>query len=218
MCKSIAIDGPSGSGKSTISKLLANRIGFDYLDTGAMYRSYTYYYLSNNIDINDENEINKYIDKINLSMKNGNFYLNNIDISKEIRNEAVTKNVSLVSSYKKVRENLVEMQRNIARKSNIILDGRDIGSFVLYNASIKFYLTADEKERARRRLLDSKNQMDLSYEEILSDIQRRDDFDSNREITPLVKAEDAILIDSTNLSIQDVIDLMIKYLEEKNVI
>lgn len=218
MYKSIAIDGPSGSGKSTISKILAEKIGFNYLDTGAMYRSYTYFYLLNKIDITDECEINKHIDEIHLDIIDGVFYLNDKDISKEIRSEEVTKNVSLVSSYKKVRENLVFIQRKIAKKSNIILDGRDIGSFVLKDASIKFFLTASAEVRAKRRLFDEKEQNNSNFEDVLEDIIRRDEFDSNREITPLVKADDAILIDSSELSIDGVVQLMIEHLEERNVI
>lgn len=217
MYKSIAIDGPSGAGKSTISKMLAKRINFNYLDTGAMYRTYTYYFLKNNLDINDEKVINENIKNINIEINDDKFYLDGEDVSKIIREKDVTKNVSLVSSYKKVRESLVEMQRNIAKKSNIILDGRDIGSFVLKDADMKFYLTAKAEERARRRLIQSENP-NLSFEWVLKDIIRRDEFDSNREITPLVKADDAILIDSTNLSIDEVVDLMVEYLEQANVI
>lgn len=217
MYKSIAIDGPSGAGKSTISKMLAKRINFNYLDTGAMYRTYTYYFLKNNLDINDEKVINENIKNVNIEINDDKFYLDGEDVSKIIREKDVTKNVSLVSSYKKVRESLVEMQRNIAKKSNIILDGRDIGSFVLKDADMKFYLTAKAEERARRRLIQSENP-NLSFEWVLKDIIRRDEFDSNREITPLVKADDAILIDSTNLSIDEVVDLMVEYLEEANVI
>ncbi|MFM1583314.1 (d)CMP kinase, partial [Helcococcus ovis] len=191
---------------------------FHYLDTGAMYRACTYFYLLNNIDVNDEKSINENIDKINLTIENGVFYLNGKDITKEIRSDEVTKNVSLISSYKKIRENLVDMQRNIAKQNNIILDGRDIGSHVLKDASIKFYLTADAEVRANRRLNDDAVSSNLTFEEILEDIKRRDYFDSHREITPLVKADDAILIDSSNLSIDQVIDLMIKHLEKNNVI
>lgn len=217
MYKSIAIDGPSGAGKSTIAKKLAEKIKFNYLDTGAMYRTYTYYYLKNNLDINDEKVINDNIKNINISIKDSKFYLDGEDVSEIIRGKDVTKNVSLVSSYKKIRENLVEMQRNIAKNSNIILDGRDIGSHVLKNADMKFFLTAKAEERARRRLEQSDNP-NLSFESVLNDIIRRDEFDSNRKITPLIKADDAILIDSTNLSIEEVIKLMINYLEESNVI
>lgn len=217
MYKSIAIDGPSGAGKSTISKKLAKRINFNYLDTGAMYRTYTYYFLKNNLDINDEKVINDNIKNINIEIIDDKFYLDGEDVSKIIRENDVTKNVSLVSSYKKVRQCLVEKQRNIAKKSNIILDGRDIGSYVLKDADMKFYLTAKAEERARRRLIQSNNPK-LSYEWVLNDIIRRDEFDSNRDITPLVKADDAILIDSTNLSIEEVVELMVKYLEDANVI
>lgn len=218
MYKSIAIDGPAGAGKSSISKLLAKKINFHYLDTGAMYRACTYFYLLNNVDVNNEKLINDNIDKINLTIKNGIFYLNGKDITKEIRSDEVTKNVSLISSYKKIRENLVKMQRNIARQNNIILDGRDIGSHVLKDASIKFFLTADAEVRAKRRLNDEAVSSDLSFEEILEDIKRRDYFDSHREITPLKKADDAILIDSSKLNIDQVIDLMVEYLEKYNVI
>lgn len=217
MYKSIAIDGPAGAGKSTIAKRLSEEIGFNYLDTGAMYRSYTYYFLANNIDVNDEELINSKLDDINLSIEDNKFYLDGKDISKEIRSEQVTKYVSLVSSYRRVREKLVEMQRKIAKQSNIILDGRDIGSHVLKDASIKFFLTASAEERARRRLQDSK-ETNQDFEAVLADIKRRDEFDSTREITPLKQPDDAILIDSTDLSEDGVIDLMKQYLEQNHVI
>ncbi len=217
MYKSIAIDGPSGAGKSTIAKKLAEKINFNYLDTGAMYRTYTYYYLKNNLDIHDEKVINDNVKNIDIEIVDNKFYLDGEDVSEIIREKDVTKNVSLVSSYKEIRENLVEMQRNIAKNSNIILDGRDIGSHVLKDADMKFFLTAKAEERARRRLEQSDNP-NSSFESVLEDIIRRDEFDSNRKITPLIKADDAILIDSTNLNIEEVVKLMINYLEEANVI
>lgn len=217
MYKSIAIDGPSGAGKSTISKLLADKIGFEYLDTGAMYRAFTLYYLENELDIKDEDLINKNIDKINLEIKNGSFFLNGVNVDKKIRSQEVTKNVSLVSSYKLVRQYLVEEQRRISKKANIVVDGRDIGSSVLPDASIKFYLTAQAAIRAKRRL-DQLNDPSLSFDDILKDIIRRDEYDSNREISPLIKVDDAIEIDSSKLDIHQVIDIMVKYLEERNVI
>lgn len=217
MYKSIAIDGPSGAGKSTISKLLADKIGFEYLDTGAMYRAFTLYYLENKLDINDESIVNDNIGKIKLEIRDGAFFLNGKNVDREIRSQEVTKNVSLVSSYNLVREYLVKEQRRISENANIVVDGRDIGSKVLPNASIKFYLTADPKIRAQRRL-DQLNDKNLSFETILKDIIRRDEFDSNRKISPLTKVEDAIEIDSSRLDINQVIDTMIKYLEERNVI
>lgn len=217
MYKSIAIDGPSGAGKSTISKMLADDINFEYLDTGAMYRAFTLYYLTNNLDINDEKIVEDNIKNIKLDIKEGHFFLNDINVDKEIRSQEVTKNVSLVSSYKTVREYLVREQRRISKKANIVVDGRDIGTKVLPDASIKFYLTADPKIRAERRLKQL-NDDSLSFEEILKDIIRRDDYDSNRKISPLRKASDAIEIDSSKLTIEQVIDKMIEHLEEKNVI
>ncbi len=214
---SIAIDGPAGAGKSTISKLLADKINFNYLDTGAMYRAYTYYYLSNGIDVENEEEINNNIKNINLSIEDSKFFLNGKDVSKEIRSQEVTKNVSLVSSYIKVRENLVKSQQSIASKSNIILDGRDIGSNVLKDADMKFFLTASPEVRAKRRM-DQNNDNTMTYEETLADINRRDHFDSNRKISPLVIADDAIIIDSSDLNIEEVVDVMISYLEKNHVI
>lgn len=217
MFKSIAIDGPAGAGKSTISKLLAKKIKFNYLDTGAMYRLFTYYYLINNIDINNENKINIEITNIDIKLKDGKFFLNSKDVSKEIRSDEVTKNVSLISSYEMIRNHLVKLQREIASKSNIILDGRDIGTNVLTDASIKFYLTAKPEIRATRRLDQIKDD-NLSFKEILEDINKRDYVDSNREISPLIKAEDAILVDTTELSIDEVVKKLEIYCEENNVI
>ncbi len=215
--KSIAIDGPSGAGKSTIAKILAERINFSYLDTGAMYRMFTYYYLSENLDLSDENLVRNHIDKINLKIDKDGFYLNGKKVNKEIRSDQVTKNVSLISSYKDIRENLVDQQRAIASQGNIILDGRDIGTVVLKDADVKFFLTASVDERARRRY-EQLNDPSLSLEAIKKDIERRDAFDSHREISPLRQAEDALLIDSSDYSIEETVELMIEKLEENNVI
>ena len=217
MNRSIAIDGPSGAGKSTIAKKLANKINFEYLDTGAMYRAFTYFYLTNNIDIDNEDEINRYVDKINLEIINGDFYLDDKNINKEIRSKKVTSNVSKVSAYEEVREVLVKEQRALAQKYDVVLDGRDIGSFVLPNASIKFYLDASAEERAMRRYKQLNND-EIEFENILKEIIDRDYYDSNREISPLKKADDAILIDSTHMEIDEVLNVMINHLEEKNVI
>lgn len=217
MYKSIAIDGPSGAGKSTISKILANKINFEYLDTGAMYRAYTYYYLKNNLDIEDENIINENLNNINLNIKNGKYFLNGEDVSRYIRSAEVTSNVSLVSSYKKVREKLVDEQRELAASNNSVLDGRDIGSHVLPDASIKFYLDAKAEVRAQRRL-EQLGDPHIKYEDVLADIKRRDQYDSSRKISPLRKAHDAIVIDSTDLDIDSVVELMMKYLGERHVL
>lgn len=217
MYKSIAIDGPSGAGKSTISKIIADKIGFFYLDTGAMYRSYTYYYIKNCYDIKNEELVNSKLKDITLMIKDGKFLLNGQDVNKEIRSQEVTSKVSLISSYRLVREKLVEEQRHLASTNNSVLDGRDIGSTVLPNASIKFYLDAKAEIRAERRL-QQLNRTDITYDEVLADIIRRDKYDSSRSISPLKKADDAIVIDTSNLDIDEVVNLMLKKLEEKNVI
>lgn len=216
MTKSIAIDGPSGAGKSTISQCLAKEINFDYLDTGAMYRAYTFFYLQKGIDIQDEACVEKYLDQIQLDIIDGEYVLNGKNIEEEIRSKEVTDNVSLISSYKSIREKLVGEQRHIANKKNIIVDGRDIGSYVLPNASIKFYLDAKPEIRAKRRL--DQYQTKQSFEEVLADILRRDKFDSQREISPLRKADDAIYIDSSNCSLEETIKLLIQYLRQRHVI
>ncbi len=215
--KSIAIDGPAGAGKSTVAKALAKKLNFNYLDTGAMYRVYTYYYLSNNINIEDEKLVENHIKNIDMKIVDGEFYLNGKNVNKEIRDSQVTLNVSLVSSYKSVRENLVKKQRQISKNSNIILDGRDIGTHVLTNADIKFFLTATAEIRAQRRY-DESDKGKMSYEDVLKDIKRRDLYDSSRTISPLRQAEDAILIDSSEMNVEEVVETMYRYIEEKNVI
>lgn len=217
MCKSIAIDGPSGAGKSTIAKELASRINFYYLDTGAMYRAYTYFLIKNNIDLNDENTVSNLIKDINFKIIDGNFYIDNKCVNKEIRSKKVTDNVSLVSSYKSVRDKLVNEQREIANDRNIVLDGRDIGTNVLKEASIKFYLDASPEIRAQRRL-EQINSPELKYEDVLADIKKRDKYDSSREISPLAKAHDAIYIDNSTLTKEQVLIMMIRELEENNVL
>ncbi len=206
----IAIDGPSASGKSTISKILSGILGIDYLDTGAMYRAITFYLLNNNIDMDNEFEIQKSINKIELEVQGEYIFIDNLKLKDELRTENITKNVSKVSSYECVREKLVELQQNIAKSNSIILDGRDIGTVVLPKADYKFYIVASAEERAKRRLNDTNSKLNMNYEEILKDIIRRDDLDMNRRISPLKKAEDAILIDSSNMNINEVIEIIVK--------
>lgn len=206
----IAIDGPSASGKSTIAKMVSEILGIDYLDTGAMYRAITYFLLQEKIDLNNEFEIGKTIDKIDFKYNSNNIVLNGKLLKDELRTELVTNNVSLVSSYGYVRERLVAIQRKIAQENSIVLDGRDIGTVVLPKAKYKFFLNATAEERARRRLKDNSSKLNLKYEEILEDIKRRDFLDSNREISPLKKSEDSIYIDSTELSICEVVEIILK--------
>lgn len=205
---SIAIDGPSGAGKSTIAKKLAEDLDIAYLDTGAMYRAITFFALDQKIDIKDEEALYKSLDHFQLSMDKDQIFINGKDVHKEIRSKEVTRNVSLVASYPRIRQYLVSLQRKVAEESSAVLDGRDIGSVVLPHASIKFFLTASVEERAKRRFFDSKNKSDQTLEEIQADIEKRDHLDSNRKESPLVQSEDAILIDSSHMSIEEVLAFM----------
>lgn len=213
----IAIDGPSGSGKSTISNELAEILKIQYLNTGAMYRAVTHFFLENNIneDVSDE-QILSMLNKISINFINNEIYLNGKNIEKEIRTDQVTKNVSWVSANALVREKLVSMQRDIAKEKSFVLDGRDIGTVVFPDAKYKFYLTASSKERARRRFL--QNESDLTIEEIEKSIIDRDLYDSSREISPLRKADDAIEIDSSMQSIEQTIDTILSHMDKEDVI
>lgn len=201
----VAIDGPAGSGKSSISKIIAERLGFSHIDTGAMYRAVTLEALNRKIDLTNDDYL--FIKEIKIEYKNNSIFLNGKNVDVEIRSEAVTQNVSEVSTKKIVRESMADLQRQAASQGNIIMDGRDIGYYVLPNANVKIYLNASVEERALRRykeLIRSGNETDL--ETIKQEIIRRDNLDSTRELNPLKKAEDAIEIDTTNLSMEEVID------------
>ena len=204
----IAIDGPSASGKSTVAKEIAKILDISYLDTGAMYRAFTYYLLKENISLTEE-EIRKVIGNINIDIEKDSVILNGEDISKKIRGDEVTKNVSKVSAIPIVREVLVDSQRNISKGKSIVLDGRDIGTVVFPNAKYKFFITATAEKRAMRRFKDEKSSLNKSYEEILEDLKARDVLDSNREISPLRQAEDAHLIDSTETTLREVVEKII---------
>ena len=213
----IAIDGPSGSGKSTISNELAEILKIQYLNTGAMYRAVTHFFLENNINEDVSNEqILSMLNKISINFIDNEIYLNGKNIEKEIRTDQVTKNVSWVSANALVREKLVSMQREIAKEKSFVLDGRDIGTVVFPDAKYKFYLTASSKERARRRFL--QNESDLTIEEIEKSIIDRDLYDSSREISPLKKADDAIEIDSSMQSIEQTIDTILSHMDKEDVV
>ena len=211
----IALDGPSGSGKSTIANLLAKKLKISYLNTGSMYRALTLYLLENNIKKTDDFDKN-ILENINIDINKDKVFLNGKDVSKEIRDKEVTENVSWVSSMPEVREYLVEMQRNISNNKSIILDGRDIGTVVFPNAKYKFYLTASSYVRAKRRF--DQKEIDKSFEEIKEDIEKRDYLDSHREISPLKKADDAIEIDSSDLTIAQTIDKIIENMDKEDVL
>ncbi|MGX4599779.1 (d)CMP kinase [Faecalimicrobium sp. JNUCC 81] len=203
----IAVDGPAGAGKSTIAKIIAEKLNINYIDTGAMYRAITYKCLEENIDINNEDEVTKIAKYTEIDFKDNNIYLDGQILTDEIRTIEVSNNVSNVAKIKEVRYLMVDVQREIGKRNSVILDGRDIGSYVFPNADYKFFLVATPEERGKRRHIELiKKGYDITLDEIIEDIIRRDEIDSNREFAPLVKAEDAIEIDTTGKSINDVVD------------
>ncbi|MGP1568106.1 MAG: (d)CMP kinase [Peptoanaerobacter stomatis] len=216
----IAIDGPAGAGKSTISKLIANRLGIMYIDTGAMYRAVTYYFLQNDVKFDDKDEIKSSLDKIDIDFDRDKVYLCNQDVTSQIRSKIVNENVSNVSAIDVVREKMVYMQRLMSKKKSVLLDGRDIGTVVFPSADYKFYLTASVDVRAKRRYLEEQNKgnINISIEEIKKSIENRDFIDSNRKISPLKKADDALEIDTSDMSIDEVVNKVINIVGEKDVI
>ena len=204
--KIITIDGPSGAGKSTVAKLISNKLGFKYLDTGAMYRAVTLYMIENQVDIKNEEEVINALNKLNIGFdSNYRIYLDSQDITEDIRKEKVVKFVSEVSAISSVRRKMVDLQRDIAKEGNYILDGRDAGSVVFPNADYKFYLEASLEERAKRRYKEElSKEVDISFEAVKESIKKRDKYDSNRKDSPLVVPENAIIIDTTNMTIDEV--------------
>jgi cytidylate kinase len=211
----IAFDGPAGSGKSTIAKIISEKLGITYLDTGAMYRAVTLYFLENNVDFNDENQVEINLERIELEFINDKLYLNNKDVSAQIREKNVNDNVSFVSAIRIVREKMVDLQRKMSGKKSVVLDGRDIGTVVFPNADYKFYITASVDVRARRRYEEElrKGISNLSLNEVKKSIENRDYIDSNREVTPLKKADDAIEIDTSDMSIDQVLEKILSYIK-----
>ena len=216
----IAIDGPAASGKSTTAIGVAKRLGITYLDTGAMYRAVTFGLIKNDIKFEDSSELDNYLKQIKLRLsetKSGVIInLDGRNISKEIRSSKVTENVSEVSALKNVRDSMVLIQRKMAKKNDCILEGRDIGTVVFPNADFKFFLIADEKSRAKRRQNDLKIMGEKkSIENVIKDINKRDHKDSTRKHSPLTKSEDAIIIDTSNLGINKVVDKIVNIVNKK---
>ena len=209
MGKVVAIDGPAGSGKGTVASILAKECNLLYIDTGAMYRAIAYLTLQNNIDITDEEKIVSLARNSKIDFIDGKTYLNGKDVSSEIRTMEVTKIVSPISSIVKLREILVDMQRKMAGDNDVIMEGRDITTIVFPNADYKFYLDASEEERATRRYNENiKKGISTTYEEILENIKKRDYNDMHKEVGSLTRVSDAIYIDSTNLTIDQVVNKM----------
>lgn len=217
---SVAVDGPAGSGKSTITKMVAKDLGYNYVDTGAMYRGLTYDFLKNNLTELDEKKIELLLSKVKFEVKFIDrvqyVFVNDEDVSEKIRTAEVSKFTSLFAKSPAVREFLIDTQRNLTMSNNIIMDGRDIASVVLPNADVKIFLTASVEERARRRVLDFERQgvVDIDFDKVKADIAARDYQDENRDIAPLVKVDDAVLIDTTNLTITEVVEKMTELIKK----
>ena len=211
----IAIDGPAGSGKSTIAKLIAEDLELVYLDTGAMYRLVTLKALNEGI-LGDFEKIKKMLNNLNIDIKENGFYLDNVDVSDEIRKPIVSENVSDIAAIREVREKMVDLQRKFSESKNVILDGRDIGTVVFPNANVKIFLVADAKERANRRYKELvKKGENVKIEEIYENILKRDEIDSTRKESPLKKAEDAIEVDTTSKNIEEVKNEILKIIKKK---
>lgn len=216
----VALDGPSGAGKSTIAKAVAKKLEYVYVDTGALYRTIAYYVISNGFDAKDENAVVSCLDKINVKLEYiggaQHVMLNGEDVSDKIRTPEISMGASAVSAIPKVREFLFDLQQDIAKHNNIIMDGRDIGTVVLPNAQVKIFLTATAEERANRRFKELQEKGDPStYEQVLEDIKQRDYNDTHRDIAPLKKADDAVEVDSTKMTLDEVIDAIVKIINDK---
>ena len=213
---SVAIDGPSAAGKSTIAKMVAKKENFIYIDTGAMYRCVAYYCLTQKIDLNDEKAVEQAIEHIQIRLTSDNkVYLNDEDVSNQIRQDQVSLGASCVSKYQAVRSFLVDEQRKMANAGNVILDGRDIGTVVLPNADLKIYQIASVETRAKRRYLENLERgLDADLETIKKEIEERDYQDTHREISPLKKAEDAIELDTSSLTLEEVVEQVLTLIQK----
>ncbi len=213
----VAIDGPAGSGKGTITKKVGEKLGLINIDTGAMFRCVTLNMIQEKVTLEEEEKIKEILKNIKIDLKeNEEVFLNGINVSQKIREEEVTKMVSPVSVLPMVREKMLILQREMAKGKNVIMEGRDIGTVVFPKANVKIYLDASPEERARRRVKQNQEKgMESSYEEVLKNIMERDKRDLSREIAPLKQAEDAIYIDTSDMTIDEVVDKIIKIIQEK---
>ena len=216
----VAIDGPAGAGKSTISREAAKQLGFLYVDTGALYRTVALDMIRNNIDVSDKTAVCARLPMIKVAFgyENGEqqVYLNDENVSGQIRTPQVSSAASTVSAIGEVRQFLFEQQQNIAKENNIIMDGRDIGTVVLPNAQVKIFLTADVKERARRRFVELQEKNDpATFDEVLDDMKQRDYNDTHRPVAPLRQAEDAVLVDTTELDYNGSVSAILAVIKEK---
>ena len=221
---SIALDGPAGAGKSTIARLLAKETGFKYVDTGAIYRTVGYYMNLMGIGPKDVDGISRLIDEVNLKITytpdgEQHMILNGKDVSGELRTPEMGQIASLISAQKVVRDFLLDMQRQVARENNVIMDGRDIGTVVLPNADLKIFLTASAEVRAARRMKDFEEKgIEEPYSQVLSEIRQRDDQDMHRAIAPLKQAKDAVLLDTSDLDIPGVVDRIMGLMTQRGLL
>ena len=221
---SIAIDGPASSGKTTIAKILSKNLGFYYLNTGAIYRAVGLYFFENNLDPTDEKQVKDNIDDINVEIIYKNLeqltYVNGLDVTSQINKDFSSDYASKISSHPIVRKKLIKIQRNVAKNFNIIAEGRDIGTNILPDADIKIFLTASLDIRAERRYkqhLDYYNEKKLNIDNVLKDVENRDVRDTTRKLSPLIAAKDAILIDNSNKSIEEVSSIILDLLKKKGI-
>lgn len=207
---SIAIDGPAAAGKSTVAKVVAKKLSYVYIDTGAMYRAITYAALEQKVDIENEEKLMEVVKNVNIEFQQGEntqlVFLNGQDVSEVIRTPDVTNRVSIVAKHRLVREEMVRRQQELAEKGGVVMDGRDIGTHVLPDAEVKIFMLASVEERAERRHLENINKgFDSNLEQLQEEIAQRDKLDSEREVSPLKKADDALKLDTTSLSIEEVV-------------
>ncbi|MET1014233.1 MAG: (d)CMP kinase [Paenisporosarcina sp.] len=216
----IAIDGPAGAGKSTIAKIVAEKLGYTYIDTGAMYRAITYKALTNHIDINDEQAMTRLLLDTTIELRpseNGQLVvLDDLDVSEAIRSNEVTSSVSIVAAHSSLRIEMVKRQLAMASVGGIVMDGRDIGTHVLTHAELKVFMSASVEERAKRRQLDNELRgIPSQFDQLVLEISNRDKMDSEREASPLIQASDAIYLDTTYLTIDDVVNQIIQLAHER---
>lgn len=213
----VAIDGPAAAGKSTVAKMVAKKIGATYIDTGAMYRAVTYFALSQNIDPKDESAVVSILPKLKLDIKEDErIFLNGTDVTKQIRSIEVNDNVSYVASYKDIRLALVDIQRKMSESISVVMDGRDIGTYVLPNADIKIFQVASVGTRALRRYKENISKgIQCELEDIEIGLKKRDHIDSTRTFAPLKPADDSIVLDTSNLSIEEAVDAVIEIIKKK---
>lgn len=216
----VAVDGPAGAGKSSISKIVAKKLGYLYIDTGAMYRSVTWAVLHNHIDVNNQKAVEALLPELDLTMEASDdsckVFIAGQDVTDFIRTPQVNNAVSIVASYKGVRQYLVERQRLMAEAGGVILDGRDIGSVVLPNAELKIYLTASVESRAMRRYLEVKGTVnEQTLEDIKDSVMQRDDMDKNRKESPLIQVEDAVLVDSSEMTFDETVEHILHLVQER---